>query len=214
MGLIKIRIFEIYQQIIIMFTHFNSHRGGAGDGPGGNCGGGGGGGYTKTIYGIKVTPGETILYSIGKGGTSTYNGDGNAGGSTSFSSYTVNGGQGGQRYNNGGNGGSGGGGRFGGGGSDGGNGAATNGIAGEGQHETTRCPFNNILYSGGGASGSSGYTIYPGGSGGGANSSGGYIGHNEPQPNTGGGGSGFDATDGIGTSGADGIIILKLYIKT
>lgn len=38
----------------------------SGDSPGGS---GGGGGYTKVIYKIAVTPGTSISYTIGKGGT-------------------------------------------------------------------------------------------------------------------------------------------------
>lgn len=187
--------------------------GGGYDGPGGNCGGGGGGGYTGTFYGIKVSPGQNISYSIGKGGASSSN-NGYEGGTTSFAGYSVSGGKGGKRYNNGGDGGSGGGGRYGGGGSDGGDGKSSSGVQGIGQHSSTRCPFNNVLYAGGGASGTPGYTIYPGGSGGGADSSGGYVGMNYPEPNTGGGGSGWDANDNMGSPGADGVIVIRLWKKS
>lgn len=187
--------------------------GGAGayDGPGGNCGGGGGGGYTQLVEDIAVVPGQKIPYTIGAGGISSSAEQAGRGGSTTILGQTAQGGFGGFRYNSGGDGGSGGGAAFGGGGSDGGNGlgSGNGGTPGKGQGTTTRCPFNGKLYAGGGASGSSNYTVYPGGDGGGANSSGGYIGMNYPTPNTGGGGSGWDANSNVGSPGATGIIIIK-----
>lgn len=81
---------------------------------GGGAGGGtsgGGGGYTKTVYGIAVTPKTSIKVVIGPGGAGNrpYSG-GERRGTTSFGDHSVEGGYGssGPYAGDGGNGGSGG----------------------------------------------------------------------------------------------------------
>jgi len=57
---------------------------------------GGGGGEYILVKNLAVTPGQTIAYSIGAGGAaSTAGANGSAGGNTTFSTYTANGGAGG-----------------------------------------------------------------------------------------------------------------------
>lgn len=74
--------------------------GGGGSGSVGNNGnvngGGGAGGYTKTYKSVPVTPNEKIPIVVGSGGASVSGnlGAGNVGGSSSFKSYTANGGEG------------------------------------------------------------------------------------------------------------------------
>jgi hypothetical protein len=194
---------------------------GGGGGSSANVGGGGGGGYTSLVYNISVTPGEMLTATIGAGGA--LSADGNATDIKRGSSVLASApggeceGKGGPRY--GGNGGSGGGGssahNYGGvGGSDGGDGqngqlsppsAAGITLGGTGQGASTRCPFNNTLYAGGGGGMSEGYAAVAGGAGGGG-AGGIYKGiAGSGQANTGGGGGG---PGGIGGSG---IIILHYF---
>lgn len=80
-------------------------------GGGGGGSDGTGGGYTKTVYGIAVTPKTSIKVVIGPGGAGNrpYSG-GERGGTTSFGDHSVEGGYGssGPYAGDGGNGGSGG----------------------------------------------------------------------------------------------------------
>jgi hypothetical protein len=177
----------------------------------GKPGGGGGGGYTTLLYDIAVAPGEQLTFTIGAGGVV----DGGNGGASSIKRgdttlITAGGGYGGNG-SNGGNGGSGGGGGYNGsgygsggaGGSNGGNGAMAGGdgaassVPGTGQGTSTKCPFNNTIYAGGGGGGATG------GWGDGADGTGGGG-----DANTGGGGHagklGF-------YPGGSGIIILHYY---
>lgn len=139
--------------------------GGAGDGVAGNDGSGGGGGGGYVISTISVTPGTTIPYTIGAGGTAGANsnpgGNGGAGGNTTFSSITANGGQGGINNGAGGTGGGGSGGTVtsgvtGGAGTPGGSGAGgagANGGAGGAEVTSDGNGLNGITPGGGGSGG-------------------------------------------------------------
>lgn len=191
----------------------------------GGCGGGGG--YTSTTKEFEIKNGATIQVNIGAGGASKSNG-----GSSSFSSLSVNGGKGKS-------GGSGGGGagktasqnvsaRGGNGGTDGAAGSAGKGDSnisgggnsggGGGQRRTTR-EFGDAeadLYSGGGGGEGKGITNYTygyGGSGGQgspvlATSGGGRDG--ERGTNNGGAGGGYGGGGGGSNGrGAQGIVIIR-----
>lgn len=204
--------------------------GGSGASSGPERGGGGGGsGYVKTYLDVPITPESVVSYSIGKGGDrvvsmSAYGDQKNGlpGSESWFKSNSIKalGGNGGRYSGRGGDGGSGGGsgrpeekttGYIG--GSDGSNGAGD--MPGIGQGSTTRCPFNNKLYAGGGGEYSSGSA--PGGGGIG------YVGDisrrpTNGEPNTGSGGgsfyiSGSNVSGGCHSgAGGSGIIILR-YMK-
>ena len=188
-------------------------------GPFGSGGGGGGGGYTKTV--TKLTANVETAYSvvIGAGGTS-----GQAGGTTSAFSYSVNGGGAGgsvstiseSTANEG---------KPGTGGSNGGagyrylNAPSTNpgsdGVPGQGTTTREFGESTGTLYAGGGAGGrgTNGYVgnsdSATGGAGGGGNS--GTAG----TANTGGGGGGGNGTNqfaaGAGASGGSGIVVIRAY---
>lgn len=177
-----------------------------------------GGGYTLTSLGYSTKNQEWIPVVIGAGGKITKVGEtyyeGEDGGSTSFGSLVAAGGKAPTSLN-GANGGSGGGAwgydakQPGSGGSNGSNGGTnvSNCKGGTGQGTTTICPFNNVMYAGGGAGGGhhAGKTA-EGGEGGG-----GDLGC-DGEPNTGGGGGG--AWQGSGDmippgSGGSGIVILR-----
>lgn len=184
-------------------------------GGGGGKLGGGGGGFTKTILNIPVTPGDSIPYLVGSGGKRNSNGlptyfgeYSAAGGNTGTGSYGANGGSGG----------SGGGGYVnksgvtpGKGGSDGSNGYSTDSYnGGSGQRSSTICPFNNVMYAGGGGGGIGNTNLNlraSGGSGGGGSTG------SSGKANTGGGGGAGDDYDGSvpSGSGGSGIIILHYF---
>lgn len=151
-----------------------------GGGAGGGCkyyknltrAGGGGGGYTTTKKNYGVTAGQSLIITVGAGGTATTEAsatDGTDGGSSSVKIGSTeiciaSGGKGGlagaysgssTKYNSGGNGGSGGGSGGGDGGTNGGDGGKDKGNAGTGQGTTTR-PWGDTtgtVYSGGGGGG-------------------------------------------------------------
>ena len=202
-------------------------------------GNGGGGGYTGVVYGVAVSPGESL--SIGIGAVNIYSSSvitGTCCGGSSFVSRTsgkvleAKGGWHGDGDNAPGmaNGGSGGGagvhtggygkisGNGGSDGSDGGRtsgGSAGNGNNGRGQHTTTRTWGNGTLYAGGGGGGNrygpyNGYSPGTGGAGGGGNGAmGGGAGANGVA-NTGGGAGGGSLKGGGGTGGS-GIVLLHVY---
>lgn len=188
--------------------------GGGSGGGAWSCGiNGGGGGYTKSYFGVSVTPNETISITIGTGGAgndcmgvsggysqfkdATYKADG-------ADANTFSGGSGGGKQcgygNTSGNGGSDGSAGYGGVGCD------LNG--GTGQGTTTRkfAEPAGDLYAGGGGGGGFGAGAGAGGVGGGGNGTGG-IGDNAT-PNSGGGGGG-GGSGGSGGNGADGIVIVR-----
>lgn len=198
--------------------------------------GGGGGGYTKTVKGISVTPGQKIDCIVGAGGQCA---PGNRyelirGGSSSCLGNVAEGGWNAERNAyGGGNGGSGGGtgvhidyiGEGGNGGSDGNDGSTAPGATssiyvGVGQHTTTRefGESNNTIYSGGGGgAGNRQLTNQPDYSGGLGGSGGGGRGESDDgkngsngTPNTGGGGGG---NAGWGSNakyvGGSGIVIIR-----
>ena len=177
--------------------------------------GGGGGGYTRTIRKVSVSLNQSINVTIGAGSES----NSAAGGSSSFASYSVNGGESGKMEGSstpadgvpGANGGSGGGAGvtsnsdYGAGGSNGGNGESGGGTAsgGAGQGFNTRefGEANGKLYAGGGGGGrymiSATPIVSSGGAGGGG--TGGWVGEDGKGlyqaagaggANTGGGGGG------------------------
>ena len=210
--------------------------GGAGAGAIHNySGGGGGGGYTKTTYGIAVSEGETLEITIGAGGVPSTSNGGDGGASSIKRGTAVlasaEGGKGGiygyKGGRSGGNGGSGGGagvwdtrGINVKGGSDGSDGYAVNatGVAGIGQHTTTRCPFTNVLYAGGGGGFGYGDTTTSGTDGGEGGGGHGYCacssttryGVSGTANTGGGGGAGYisSANETVGGTGGSGIIIL------
>jgi hypothetical protein len=199
--------------------------GGAGGGP--IESGGGGGGYTTTLYGIAVTPGESLVVEIGQGGVGGVVDVSGLGGSSQMkrgNTVLINagGGQTGVVSSStsgraGGAGGSGGGGGCHGidgiggvGGSNGGAGGASNKSSpgGKGQGTSTVCPFNGVLYAGGGAGMRwNGTAVIAGGAGGGGDGSGwvGGIAATNGTPNTGGGGG------NAGGAGGSGIIVLHYF---
>lgn len=197
----------------------------------GGGGAGGGGGYTRTVLGIAVSPGQQFNVAIGYGG-----GENQDGGSTSFGSYSVNGGKGAYiDSRTGGDGGSGGGSGFysrnpyygGAGGSDGSNGGASpsnSGNPAKGQGTTTRAfdEPSGALYAGGGGGGGNGaranaWAGGAGGSGGGGRGAGATgdgdnytpYGAGAGNPNTGGGGGGGANNIGGGAAGGSGIVIVR-----
>ena len=189
--------------------------GGGSGGGAWSCGiNGGGGGYTKSYFGVSVTPNETISITIGTGGAgndcmgvsggysqfkdATYKADG-------ADANTFSGGSGGGKQCGYGN-------TSGNGGSDGSAGYGGNGCplggGGTGQGTTTRkfAEPAGDLYAGGGGGGGFGAGAGAGGVGGGGNGTGG-IGDNAT-PNSGGGGGG-GGSGGSGGNGADGIVIVR-----
>lgn len=202
-------------------------------------GNGGGGGYTGVIYGVGVSPGESLSIGIGAGNIYSSSAiTGSSRGGSSFVSRTsgkileAKGGGHGDADSTPGmaNGGSGGGagvdvggvGKISGnGGSDGSDGGRTsggnsgNGNYGTGQHTTTRAWGNGTLYAGGGGGGNrygpyNGYSPGTGGAGGGGNGAmGGGAGANGAA-NTGGGAGGGSLNGGGGTGGS-GIVLLHVY---
>lgn len=192
-------------------------------------GGGGGGGYTK-VTNLTLTPGASVSYAIGSGGAqpATFDGNGNAGGNTTFNSgaYTTTGGGGGQvtitsstggtagtgSTNNGGAGGVGaqtstdwtaqGVGGGGGGGAGGPNGVGKTGGNGNGGTGAFASPVNYSSGGGGGnGGGSNGANASGATPGDGGNNSAGVGGGTSSVPNgfNGGGGRGT----ALGGSGAD-----------
>lgn len=200
--------------------------------------GGGGGGYTRTVKRVNVAANTQYPVTIGTGGTPTsgVSMNGNPGGSSSFNTFTVNGGTitpGTASYNTTGyNGGSGGGGGvssnsdYGAGGSDGNNGETgypTHTLGGYGQGFTTRefGEASGKLYAGGGGGGRYMHAQSPvvsiGGPGGGG--TGGWSGNDVDGKqeaaagvaNTGGGGGGgaFGYFVVQGASGGSGIVCFR-----
>ncbi|WP_298546616.1 glycine-rich domain-containing protein [uncultured Parabacteroides sp.] len=189
-----------------------------GAGGGGSSGGtyypgtGGGGGYTELYEKIPVRPGETIHIQIGQGIQSdTLYGKGMDGESSYIinGAYSAAGGKGGTcrkgdwtdpNMGYGGDGGSGGGGPYRNGGKNGGNGTNYyDALGGRGQGSTTKCPFNDIIYSNGGNGGNDNYQSIDG------------------EINTGNGGNGGRSnkqgvSTGLPTKGGSGIVILR-YMK-
>lgn len=196
--------------------------GGGGLSTGGWTGAGGGGGYTNTVLRIKVTPGQTISYTIGAGG-----GANGAGGSTSCLGYTASGGGGGGTQS-GGAGGSGGGcGTYVAitnmaycrGGSDGDTGTNLNGtpvIAGQGTTTREFGESNGLIHAGGGSGGNRNTSSIPGGSGqtinkgsNGASGGSGSGGSGGNGYGGGGGGGGYACAGGAGGAGG---IVIRYYI--
>jgi len=196
--------------------------GGGASGSKGNsnyAGSGGGSGYTATVKGLSVVPGQQFQITIGSGGKGvTYSSSFQSGGTTSFGAVLSA--SGGKSQS----GGSGGGiGNYDdgndpkkdyqptSGGYDGSDGVSTytNGgslvTAGTGQHTTTRAfgESNNTLYAGGGSGGYYGNGT-PGGGGSGQSYS-----LTDATANTGSGGGGYSSKGG---NGASGICIIR-YIK-
>ncbi|MCQ4835234.1 hypothetical protein NE556_08415 [[Clostridium] symbiosum] len=201
-------------------------------------GNGGGGGYTSVVYGIGVSPGESLSIGIGAGNiysSSVITGTSRGGasfvsrasgkvlealggyhGDSDSSAKAADGGSGGGagidqsgRGKISGNG-----------GSNGGNGGTTSGGSsggnnGHGQGTTTRAWGNGTLYAGGGGGGNrygpyNGYSPGTGGAGGGGNGAmGGGAGANGVA-NTGGGAGGGSLKGGGGTGGS-GIVLLHIY---
>lgn len=211
--------------------------GGGGTGTGSKYvkyGNGGASGFTKTVTGITVSPGQTLAVVVGAGGT----GSNAKGGSSSVSRNgtilcTVNGGSAGSEYyDTSSKGGSGAGtygnydsketyGRGGNGGSDGQDGETFfEGVSfSKGQGTTTRAwgiP-SATLYAGGGGGGSasSGFPGGVGGAGGGGHGGTGISSGTRGRagtPNTGGGAGGigfFDRYDDA--TGGSGIVLMKIY---
>lgn len=182
---------------------------------------GGGGGRTTTGY-ANVTPGQTLYITVGAGGS------GGDGGSSYINGIaSASGGSVGTTADGSGSGGSGGGaGTYGSrysagsGGSDGGNGGSASGrTPGSGQGSSTRCPWDSVLYAGGGGGGSA----YSSGGGSGGSGGGGYGGTYGPTgtspsasngtANTGGGGGGVGHDSSTGsaehTDGGSGIVRIR-----
>ena len=182
---------------------------------------GGGGGRTTTGY-ANVTPGQTLYIMVGAGGS------GGDGGSSYINGIaSASGGSVGTTANGSGSGGSGGGaGTYGSsysagsGGSDGGNGGSVSGrTPGSGQGSSTRCPWDSVLYAGGGGGGSA----YSSGGGSGGSGGGGYGGTYGPTgtfpsasngtANTGGGGGGVGHDGNVGSAehsdGGSGIVRIR-----
>ncbi len=201
-------------------------------------GNGGGGGYTGVVYGVSISPGESISIGVGAGNIySSSSITGTSRGGTSFVSRASGkilealGGWHGDSdsYSNSSDGGSGGGAGIdqgsrgkisGNGGSNGGNGGTTSGGSssgnnGHGQGTTTKSWGNGTLYAGGGGGGNrygpyNGYSPGTGGAGGGGNGAmGGGAGANGAA-NTGGGAGGGSLKGGGGTGGS-GIVLLHVY---
>lgn len=203
--------------------------------------GGGAGGYTRTVRQFKVVANNEYPVTIGDGGSPAPYGNlhGNPGGSTSFGTFTVNGGSitpGDSNTASGYSGGSGGGGGvtfnsgYGAGGSDGANGEQGYSSSklvkgGNGQNSTTR-EFGEPtgkLYAGGGGGGrhikSQTPVVSMGGDGGGGNGgwSGGGIVTKEATAggaNTGGGGGGGSVNNSgsyvNGAAGGSGIVCFRV----
>lgn len=166
--------------------------------------GAGGGGYTITEK-VKVDPGDSIQYTIGAGGKyGGMNGKAQNGGISSFGNIQVSGGFSPQdsSRSNGGSGGSGGAGyTHATGGSDGNSGNdGDSHPGGDGQGTSTRCPFNNKLYSTGGSTGRN--ITNPTGNWG--NNENTQYRHGADNTGEGGSGSGW-----YGGNGGSGIIILR-----
>lgn len=166
--------------------------------------GAGGGGYTITEK-VKVDPGDSIQYTIGAGGKyGGMNGKAQNGGISSFGNIQVSGGFSPQdsSRSNGGSGGSGGAGyTHATGGSDGNSGNDGDSYpGGDGQGTSTRCPFNNKLYSTGGSTGRN--ITNPTGNWG--NNENTQYRHGVDNTGEGGSGSGW-----YGGNGGSGIIILR-----
>ncbi len=85
----------------ISVTCWGGGGGGAGDGGTGASTGGGGGGGGYSIGTVTVTPGSTIAYIVGAGGTAgaSTSGNGGNGGTTTFSTVSAPGGAGGTALN-------------------------------------------------------------------------------------------------------------------
>lgn len=205
--------------------------GGGGGGAGGTDGnakyaaGGGGSGYTSTVKGISVAPGQQLTVTIGAGGArSDPYFSGKHGGETKVTNGTTTlvsaqGGKAGDWSSSGVSGGSSGGvGAFvdrnhsvnaQNGGSDGGNAL--------GQKTTTRAfgEYGNTLYAGGGGGGGSGQRENSnrgyGGAGGGGNGADAFIGGSDGTTGTGGGGGGgyHYSSPGIGFAGGSGICLIR-----
>ena len=182
---------------------------------------GGGGGRTTTGY-ADVTPGQTLYITVGAGGS------GGGGGSSYINGIaSASGGSVGTTADGSGSGGSGGGaGTYGSGhsagsgGSDGGNGGSASGrTPGSGQGSSTRCPWDSVLYAGGGGGGSA-YSSSGGSGGSGGGGYGGTYGPTGTFPsasngtaNTGGGGGGVGHDSSTGgaehTDGGSGIVRIR-----
>ena len=183
---------------------------------------GGGGGYTKTGY-ANVTPGQTLSIVVGAGGY----GSGGGGTSSINGIASASGGNAGTTSTGSGSGGSGGGGAYNtscngpygpDGGSDGS--AGFGAYPGSGQGSSTRCPWDSVLYAGGGGGGHRFEKDCGAGGAGGGGAGGSYTPYNDKRhtandgtANTGGGGGGIghDGNEGGAgyTSGGSGIVRIR-----
>lgn len=188
-----------------------------GGGGGNNNGGGGGGGRVNYQENVSVTPGGSVVVTVGNGGAASANG-----GSSAFGGYSATGGSagadnlgaGGSSNNAGGSASARTGGGGGGAGQAGKNGGDYPGVGGDGYY----LDFTNTYYGGGGQGGSPATTQYDAdipaqSSRGGGAAGGGATNTNPANAGTNGlgGGGGGARNSGTGGAGGKGVVIIQYY---